>query len=193
MLDYIKGDIAEITPTHMVIEQNGMGYDINISLFSYSQLQNLTQCKLYLHQVIREDAHLLFGFSTLEERRMFRLLISVSGVGANTARMILSSMSSEEVQQAIAESDVILLQSVKGIGAKTAQRIIVDLKDKVIKSGDSTQIFKLGDNTKKKEALSALEILGFTRKQSEKVVDKLLLKSTDLPVEDIIKQALKLL
>ena len=193
MLDYIKGDIIEITPTHVVLEQNSIGYDINISLYSYSQLQKEVHCKLYLHQVIREDAHLLFGFSTLEERRVFRMLISVSGVGASTARMILSSMSSEEVQLAIAEGNVPMLQSVKGIGAKSAQRIIVDLKDKVAKSADIAQIFRSGDNTKKKEALSALEILGFSRKQSEKVMDRLLLKGADMPVEDLIKQALKLL
>jgi Holliday junction DNA helicase RuvA len=193
MLDYILGDIAEITPIHVVLELNNIGYDINISLFSYSQLQKQVRCKLYLHQVIREDAHVLFGFSTLEERKIFRMLISVSGVGASTARVILSSMSPEEVQQAIAEENVTMLQSVKGIGAKTAQRIIVDLKDKVMKSGDSVQIFKSEDNTKKKEALSALEILGFSRKQSEKVVDKLLLKKADMPIEELIKEALRLL
>ncbi len=193
MLDYIKGEIAELTPTHIILEQSGIGYEINISLFSYSKLQGLSECKIYLHQVIREDAHLLFGFSSLEERKIFRLLISVSGVGANTARMILSSMSSDEVQLAIAEGNVSLLQSIKGIGAKSAQRIIIDLKDKVIKSADGAQIFRSADNTIKNEALSALEILGFTRKQSEKVVDNLLLKNANMPVENLIKQALKLL
>jgi len=193
MLDYIKGEIAELTPTHIILEQSGIGYEINISLFSYSKLQGLSECKIYLHQVIREDAHLLFGFSSLEERKIFRLLISVSGVGANTARMILSSMSSDEVQLAIAEGHVSLLQSIKGIGAKSAQRIIIDLKDKVIKSADGAQIFRSADNTIKNEALSALEILGFTRKQSEKVVDNLLLKNANMPVENLIKQALKLL
>ena len=193
MLDYIKGDIADLTPTYVILEQNGLGYEINISLFSYSQLQGHNHYKIYVHQVIREDAHLLFGFSTLDERRVFRLLISVSGVGANTARMILSSMSPSEVQQAIAEGNVNLLQSIKGIGAKSAQRIIVDLKDKVVKSVESAQLFKTTDNTIKKEALSALEILGFTRKQAEKVVDNLLMKNTEMPVEDLIKQALKLL
>ncbi len=193
MLDYIKGEIAELTPTHIILEQSGIGYEINISLFSYSKLQGLSECKIYLHQVIREDAHLLFGFSSLEERKIFRLLISVSGVGANTARMILSSMSSDEVQLAIAEGNVSILQSIKGIGAKSAQRIIIDLKDKVIKSADGAQIFRSADNTIKNEALSALEILGFARKQSEKVVDNLLLKNANMPVEDLIKQALKLL
>lgn len=194
MLDYIIGDLVELTPTYAILEQNGIGYEVNISLFSYSQLQGLRQCKLYVHQVIREDAHLLFGFSSIEERKVFRLLISVSGIGANTARVILSSMSPNELQQAIAEGNVIVLQSIKGIGAKSAQRIIVDLKDKVIKlTDDSVQLFKTADNTIKKEALSALEILGFTRRQAEKVVDKLLQKNTEMPVEDLIKQALKLL
>ena len=193
MLDYIKGKIIDLIPTHVILEQNGIGYEINISLFSYSELQGMDECKLYLHQVIREDAHLLFGFSSIEERRVFRLLISVSGVGANTARVILSSMSSDEIQQAISEGNVGVLQSIKGIGAKTAQRIIIDLKDKVVKLGDSAQILRSANNTIKNEALSALEILGFTRKQSERVVDNLLLKNGKMPVEDLIKQALKLL
>jgi len=193
MYDYIKGDIAELTPTHIVLEQNGIGYDINITLFSYSKLQGTGKCKLFLHQVIREDAHLLYGFSSADERKIFRLLISVSGIGANTARMILSSMSPDEVQQTIAEGNYNLLQSIKGIGAKTAQRIIVDLKDKVVKTTEAAQIFRLTDNTIKKEALSALEILGFSKKQSEKVIDKLLSQNATMPVEDLIKQALKIL
>jgi len=193
MYDYIKGDIAELTPTHIVLEQNGIGYDINITLFSYSKLQGTGNCKLFLHQVIREDAHLLYGFSSADERKIFRLLISVSGIGANTARMILSSMSPDEVQQTIAEGNYNLLQSIKGIGAKTAQRIIVDLKDKVVKTTEAAQIFRLTDNTIKKEALSALEILGFSKKQSEKVIDKLLSQNATMPVEDLIKQALKIL
>jgi Holliday junction DNA helicase RuvA len=193
MLDYIKGKIVGLTPTQLILEQAGIGYEINISLFSYSELQENSESKLYIHQVIREDAHLLFGFSGEKERTIFRLLISVSGVGANTARMILSSMSPEEVGQAISEGNVALLQSIKGIGAKSAQRIIVDLKDKVTKSSEAAQIFKPADNTIKKEALSALEILGFARKQAEKAVDKLLTKESDMPVEDLIKKALKLL
>jgi Holliday junction DNA helicase RuvA len=193
MLDYIKGSIVNLTPTQLVLEQGGLGYDINISIYSYSQLQNTGTCKIFLHQVIREDAHLLFGFSSEEERTIFRLLISVSGVGANTARMILSSMSPDEVNAAISEGNAVLLQSIKGIGAKSAQRIIIDLKDKVVKTSDVAQIFKLADNTIKKEALSALEILGFARKQAEKAIDKLLTTNSDLSVEDLIKQALKLL
>jgi holliday junction DNA helicase RuvA len=193
MLNYIKGELVELTPTNAVLEVNGIGYEINISLHSYSQLNVTTTCKLFVHQVIREDAHLLFGFATNDERTVFRQLISVSGVGASTARMILSSLTPDEVRNAIAESNVILLQSIKGIGAKSAQRIIIDLKDKVVKSGDISQIFKPVDNTIKKEALSALEILGFSRKQSEKAVEKIILANREIKVDEVIKQALKLL
>jgi holliday junction DNA helicase RuvA len=193
MLNYLKGELVELTPTNAVLEVNGVGYEINISLHSYSQLSGTTTCKLFVHQVIREDAHLLFGFATTDERAVFRHLISVSGVGANTARMILSSLSPDEVRTAIATGDVIVLQSIKGIGAKSAQRIIVDLKDKMIKSADISQIFKPVDNTIKKEALSALEILGFSRKHSEKAVEKIMLANREIQVDEVIKQALKLL
>jgi holliday junction DNA helicase RuvA len=193
MLEFIKGEIAELTPTYVVLELNGLGYRINISLFSFTQLQGLSSCRLYLHQVIREDAHILFGFTGTGERDIFRLLISVSGIGANTARMILSSMSPNEVINAVAGGRVDLLKSVKGIGAKSAERIIVDLKDKIGKSSENSQLLKPADNTLKKEALSALEILGFTRKQAERVVDGLLAGNSSPAVEDLIKQALKLL
>jgi Holliday junction DNA helicase RuvA len=193
MLEFIKGEISELTPTFVVLELNGIGYRINISLFSFSGLQSVTSCRLYLHQVIREDAHLLFGFTSIDEREVFRLLISVSGVGANTARVILSSMTPDEVKNAVSGGKVDLLKSVKGIGAKTAERIIVDLKDKIGKSSDNSQFFKSADNTLKKEALSALEILGFARKQAEKVIDGLLAGNSTPAVEDLIKQALKLL
>ncbi len=193
MLDFIKGEIKELTPTTLVLEINGLGYELNISLQSFSQLQDIKSSLVYVHEVIREDAHLLFGFTTKDERGIFRQLISVSGVGANTARMILSSMSTDEVRNAIASENVESLKSIKGIGAKSAQRIIVDLKDKVNKSSDISQIFKQVDNTIKEEALSALEILGFSRKQGEKVIHKILADDSSLPVEDLIKQALKLL
>lgn len=193
MLDFIRGEIAELTPTTVVLEINGLGYELNISLQSFSQLQDNKSALVYVHEAIREDAHLLFGFTTKEERGIFRQLISVSGVGANTARMILSSMNTSEVRNAIASENVESLKSIKGIGAKSAQRIIVDLKDKVIKSSDISQIFKQVDNTIKEEALSALEILGFSRKQGEKVIDKILADDSSLPVEELIKQALKLL
>lgn len=193
MLDFLKGKIADLSPTTLIIELNGVGYELNISLQSFSALQNLDSCQVYVHEVIREDTHQLYGFTGKIERDIFRQLISVSGVGANTARMILSSMSSDEVKHSIATGDVQSLQSIKGIGAKSALRIIVDLKDKIEKASDNTQIFKQVDNTTKKEALSALEILGFSRKQGEKVIDKLLAVDSSLPVEELIKQALKLL
>ncbi len=191
MLDFIKGEIVELLPTSVILEVHGVGYEINISLFSYSKLQQESSCKLFVHQVIREDAHLLFGFISMNEREIFRQLISVSGVGANTARMILSSMTPEEVRHAIATADVALLKSIKGIGAKSAERIIVDLKDKIIKSEDTSQLFKSPDNTIKNEALSALEVLGFSKKNSQKVVDRLLTINSSMPVEELIKQALK--
>lgn len=193
MLDFIQGEIVELVPTSVILEVNGIGYEINISLFSYSKLQQEKTCKLFVHQVIREDAHLLFGFVSAGEREVFRQLISVSGVGANTARMILSSMSPEEVRHAIASDDVNLLKSIKGIGAKSAERIIVDLRDKIIRSEDAAQLFKTPDNTIKNEALSALEVLGFSRKNSQKVVDMLLTTNSSMPLEELIKQALKLL
>jgi Holliday junction DNA helicase RuvA len=191
MLNYLKGELVELTPTNATLELNGIGYELNISLHSFSQLNGVTSCKIYVHQVIREDAHLLFGFASVEERSVFRMLISVSGVGANTARMILSSLSPDEVRNAVATANVTLLQSIKGIGAKSAQRIIVDLKDKMVKSADLSQIFKPVDNTIKKEALSALEILGFSRKQSEKIIDKIISANTVIQVDEVIKQALK--
>jgi holliday junction DNA helicase RuvA len=193
MLDFIKGEISELTPTYVIIELNGLGYHVNISLFSFSKLQGVNTCKIYVHQVIREDAHLLYGFTSTDERGIFRQLISVSGIGANTARMILSSLSPDEVRNAIASGNEDLLKSIKGIGIKSAQRIIVDLKDKIGISTEFPQIFKTANNTLKKEALSALEILGFSRKNSEKSIDKLLANNSSMSVEDLIKQALKLL
>jgi len=193
MFEYFKAKITELTPTYIVLDVNGIGYHINISLYSYSKLQGLTSCQLYLHQIIREDAHLLFGFIDIEEREIFRQLISVSGVGVNTARMILSSLSPDELIAAIAGGRVDLLKGVKGIGVKSAERIIVDLKDKIGKTSDISQLFKSIDNTIKKESLSALETLGFSRKQSEKIIDKLLSENKSLTIEDLIKQALKLL
>jgi Holliday junction DNA helicase RuvA len=193
MLEFIKGEISELTPTYVILELNGIGYRVNISLFSFSKLQGVVSSRLYLHQVIREDAHLLYGFTSIDERDIFRLLISVSGVGANTARMILSSMTPDEVRNAVVSGRVDLLKSIKGIGAKSAERIIVDLKDKIGKTSDISQLFKQADNTLKKEALSALDILGFSKKQAEKVIDGLLAGNSSPAVEDLIKQALKLL
>ncbi len=193
MYEYIKGKITELTPAYAIIDNNGIGYFIHISLNSFSQLQGKEECKLYLHQSIREDAHVLFGFSKVNEREMFRLLISVSGVGSNTARMMLSSMPAPEVKRAILDEDVNKLKSIKGIGAKSAQRIIVDLKDKVTVESEDEEILTFSNNTLKIETLSALEVLGFSKKGIEKAIDKLMAQNPEITVEELIKQALKVL
>jgi Holliday junction DNA helicase RuvA len=191
MIDYIKGEIAQITPTFLIMETGGIGYMVNISLTTFSQLEGKRDFKILIHEVIREDSHLLFGFYDNEERDIFRLLISVSGVGANTARMMLSSLNPGEIEKAILGSDVNLLKSVKGIGLKTAQRIIVDLKDKVGKHAGSGEIFAFADNTKREEALSALVMLGFAKSTVSKALDKIVREEKNLTVEDMIKKALK--
>ena len=191
MIDYIKGTITRITPAFLTIETGGIGYFINISLTTYSKLEGQEQFKILVHEVIREDSHQLFGFADKEEREIFRLLISVSGVGAATARMMLSSLTPEEIEKAIQGSEVNLLKSVKGIGLKTAQRIIVDLKDKLGKSSETTQIFAFSDNTKREEALSALVMLGFAKSAVSKVLDRIMREEKSLSVEDLIKRALK--
>jgi Holliday junction DNA helicase RuvA len=191
MLEYIKGHISQLTPTFVVIETGGIGYLVNISLNTFSLLEGKPEFKILIHEVIREDAHQLFGFAEAGEREIFRLLISVSGVGANTARMMLSSLSPGEIEKAIASSDVHVLQGVKGIGLKTAQRIIVDLKDKIGKHAGSGEIFSLTDNTNREEALSALVMLGFAKSAVAKVLDKIIREEKSLTVEDIIKRALK--
>ena len=191
MIDYIKGEIARITPTYLIMETGGIGYMINISLTTFSRLETKKEFKVLIHEVIREDSHQLFGFAEDEERDIFRSLISVSGVGANTARMMLSSLSPGEIEKAILGSDVNLLKSVKGIGLKTAQRIIVDLKDKLGKHTGSGEIFAFADNTKREEALSALVMLGFAKSAVSKVLDKIVRDEKNLTVEDMIKRALK--
>ncbi len=193
MYEFIEGKIIEKTPAHLVLQAGGVGYFINISLFTYSSLQNLTEARIYLHQVVREDAHILFGFLERDERSMFRLLISVTGIGPNTARIILSSVSSREVELFILEGNVKAFQDVKGIGLKTAQRIIVDLKDKVGKGGKPTDLFISERNTILEESLSALVALGFVKKQAEKVLGNLLVKNPNCTVEEAVKQALKML
>lgn len=193
MLEYIKGNIAELNPASVIIDNNGIGYEIGISLSTYSQLEGRTEAKLLLHEVIREDAHLLFGFATTRERELFRLLIGVSGVGANTARVILSSITPAELETAIATADEPQLKAVKGVGAKTAQRIIVDLRDK-IKPVDSSLIIERTATTDAfNEGLAALTMLGFPRQASEKVLKKLFADDPSLRVESAIKQALKML
>lgn len=193
MLEYIKGTIAEITPAYAVIDNHGMGYMINISLYAYENLQHQSEAQLYIYESIREDAHVLFGFINKRERELFMLLISVSGVGPNTARMILSAIPPDDLSAAIASENVNLLKAVKGIGAKTAQRIIVDLKDK-IKTDSLTLITKMPANKEVfDEALAALVMLGFTQSMSQKVLSKLLASDSQITVEDAIKQALKMM
>jgi Holliday junction DNA helicase RuvA len=191
MIDYIKGTITQVNPTFITLETGGIGYFINISVNTFSKLESKSEIKILIHEVIREDSHLLFGFADSSEREIFRLLISVTGVGANTARMMLSSLNPEEIEKAILGSDVNILKSVKGIGLKTAQRIIVDLKDKLGKQAGSAEIFAFSDNTNREEALSALVMLGFAKNAVSKVLDKIVREEKNLTVEDIIKRALK--
>jgi len=191
MITQIRGKLVEKNPTDVVVDCNGVGYLLHVSLNTYAALPNDENVLLYTHLSIREDAHTLYGFINKIEREVFKLLISVSGVGASTARTMLSSMTSEEIQHAIASENVKLIQSVKGIGAKTAQRVIVDLKDKVLKTFDLDEVSVVQNNTNKEEALSALEVLGFARKQADKVVGVILKENPEASVEILIKQALK--
>ena len=196
MIDYIKGEVAELTPTVVILETSGIGYELNISLNTYSALGNSKEAKLYVHESIREDAYQLYGFSGKEERNLFRQLISVSGIGPSTGRMILSSMTTSELTNTIATGDVNTLKTVKGIGIKTAQRVIVDLKDKIHLEGDVAELplvvgkvsSPMGD-----EAVAALVMLGFTQKASEKVVEKILKENPEFTVEKVIKASLKML
>ncbi|MCD8413084.1 Holliday junction branch migration protein RuvA [Tenacibaculum finnmarkense] len=191
MITQIKGKLVEKSPTHAVIDCNGVGYLLHISLHTYSNLPADENVLLYTHLAIREDAHTLYGFFNKVEREIFRLLTSVSGVGPSIARTMLSSMTSEEIQQAIASENVKAIQSVKGIGIKTAQRVIVDLKDKIVKIFNLDEVSIVQNNTSKEEALSALEVLGFLRKQAEKVIGNILKETPDASVETLIRQALK--
>ncbi len=191
MITHIQGKLTEKNPTHVVIECNGVGYMLNISLHTFSQIPDNENLKLFTHLQVKEDSHTLYGFSSLAEREIFRLLISVSGIGASIARTMLSSLTPKQVREGIASSDVALIQSIKGIGAKTAQRVIIDLKDKILKIYDIDEVSVSQGNTNKDEALSALEVLGFVKKQAERVVDKIIMAEPDASVESIIKQALK--
>ena len=191
MITHIQGKLVEKTPTNVVIDCNGVGYHLNISLHTYSQLSNQENLKLYTHLQVKEDSHTLYGFSSLSEREIFRLLISVSGIGTNIARTMLSSLTPKQVREGIALGDVVLIQSVKGIGSKTAQRVIIELKDKVLKVYDIEEGTIRKNNTNKVEALSALEVLGFTKKQSERVVDRIISDHSEANIETIIKEALK--
>lgn len=192
MITQLQGKLVEKNPTHVVIDCHGVGYFVNISLNTYSALPEGEAIKLYTYLQIKEDAHTLYGFLTKAEREVFVLLLSVSGVGASTARTMLSSLTATHVRSAIINGDVATIQAVKGIGAKTAQRVVLDLKDKMLKLQDFEEVHFNTLNTNKEEALAALEVLGFVRKQAEKVVDTIIKSnSEELSVEEIIKQALK--
>ena len=191
MITHLKGKLIEKNPTNIVVECNGVGYSVNISLHTFSQLPSGEHVKLFIHLQVREDSHTLFGFSSKVEREVFRLLISVSGVGASIARTMLSTLSPEQVMEAITQNNIAAIQSVKGIGTKTAQRVVLDLKDKIIKIYGLDEVSLVSSNTNRNEALSALETLGFARKQVEKVCDNIVNKNPNASVETIIKQALK--
>ena len=191
MITHIRGKLVEKNPTYAIIECNGVGYFLHISLNTFSKIPDSEAVLLYTHLSIREDAHTLFGFADKTEREIFKLLISVSGVGPSIARTMLSSMTTDQIQQAIASEDTPTIQSVKGIGAKTAQRVIIDLKDKILKTYELQEDSVNSNNTLKEEALSALEVLGFTRRQVEKMIQKIIQESPSISLEDIIKQALK--
>jgi len=196
MIEYIEGEIKQLTPTFAVLDKAGMGFYLQISLNTFTELQNLQECTLFVHEVIREDAFLLYGFYRSEEREAFRKLINVTGIGANTARMILSSLTVAELESCIISENIHTLKSIKGIGLKTAQRLIVELKDKVIRSGMSggeVSPASAAGNQVRQEALAALQMLGFTPSQSSKAVNTVLKEFPTLPVEQVIKAALKIL
>jgi len=191
MIDHLKGKLVEKNPTHVVIECGGVGYFVNISLHTFSKILDAENIMLFTHLQVKEDSHTLFGFFEKSEREIFRLLLSVSGIGASIARTMLSSMAPMQVRDAIATGNVLLIQAIKGIGTKTAQRVILDLKDKILKIYDIDEVLAISNNTNKDEALSALEVLGFVRKQSERIVDKILSQDASLSAEAIIKLSLK--
>ncbi len=193
MYEFLSGKLAEKNPTYVVIENNGIGYMINISLNTFSKIKDLNDVKLFTHFYVREDAQILFGFADETERELFRFLLSVSGVGASTARLILSSLTTEEVYEAITQGNAPVLQSVKGVGGKTAQRIIIDLGDKLTKAGIELEKVDFSHNTLKDEALSGLLILGFNKTTAEKAVNRILKRGSVSSVEELIKEALKAL
>jgi Holliday junction DNA helicase RuvA len=191
MIAHLQGKLVEKNPTEVIIDCNGVGYHVNISLHTYSLLPNSDAIKLFTYLQIKEDSHTLFGFVEKSEREIFKMLLSVSGIGASIARTMLSSLEPKQIIQAIATADVNTIQKIKGIGGKTAQRVILDLKDKVLKLYDLDEVSMMQNNTNKDEALSALEVLGFFRKTSERVVEKIVKENPDATVENIIKLALK--
>ena len=193
MIDYIKGQIIELTPTELILECGGIGYSILISLQTYEKMQLQTQTVAYIHHYLREDEELYYGFATKDERELFRLLIGVSGIGAGSARMMLSSLTSDEIRQAILSENVTKIKSVKGIGLKTAQRLVLELKDKIVKGAgtDTPSIFKTDNNALVDEATTALVMLGFTKANINKVLPGILKENPSARVEDLIKAALK--
>lgn len=190
MISHLSGKLVSKSPTSLVVECNGIGYEVNISLNTYSKIIDSEQIKIYTHLQVREDSHSIFGFFDELERSVFRLLISVSGIGANTARTMLSSMPPNKVIESIQSDNVVAIQSIKGIGAKTAQRVIIDLKDKVLNLIDDNEFNVSPNNTQREEALSALSVLGYPIKQTQRIVDSLINAEPDMPVERIIKNAL---
>ena len=190
MISHLSGKLVSKSPTSLVVECNGIGYEVNISLNTYRRIIDSEQIKIYTHLQIREDSHSIFGFFDELERSVFRLLISVSGIGANTARTMLSSMPPNKVIESIQSDNVVAIQSIKGIGAKTAQRVIIDLKDKVLNLIDDNEFNVSPNNTQREEALSALSVLGYPIKQTQRIVDSLMNAEPDMPVERIIKNAL---
>ena len=193
MYEFLKGTLTEKNPTYVVMEINGIGYLVNISLNTFSKIKDLQEAKLFTHFYVREDAQILYGFADETERELFRFLLSVSGVGASTARLILSSLSTEEVHAAITQGQSSVLQSVKGVRGKTAQRIVIDLNDKLVKAGIEPEKVDFSHNTLKEEALSGLLILGFNKSSAEKAINKILQKDSVTSVESLIKEALKIL
>lgn len=191
MIAHIQGRLVEKSPTQIVIDCGGVGYLINISLHTYSQLPDSESVKVYTYLQIKDDAHTLFGFSEKIERELFKLLISVSGIGGNTARNMLSSLNPRDLLQAIGAGDIKTIQSVKGIGAKTSQRVVLDLQEKVLKLYNIDEVSIVLSNTNADEALSALEVLGFVRKSAEKVIERIIRQNPNATVEEIIKLALK--
>ncbi len=190
MISHLSGKLVSKSPTALVVECNGVGYEVNISLNTYSRIIDSEQIKIFTHLQVREDSHSIFGFFDELERSVFRLLISVSGIGANTARTMLSSMPPNKVIESIQSDNVVAIQSIKGIGAKTAQRVIIDLKDKILNHIDDKEFNVSPNNTQREEALSALSVLGYPVKQTQRIVDSLISAEPDMPVERIIKNAL---
>jgi len=193
MIAYLKGDFRHKSPASVLVEINGIGYEVQISLHTYSKIQNLDKGVLYTHLLIREDAHILYGFFEAAEKEMFLQLISVSGIGASTARVMLSYMKPEELARAIIQSDVRTLEGIKGIGKKTAERMVLELRDKLAKQPLESNILPMKNNTLHQDALNALTALGINRLAAEQALNKILLGEPNLPVEELIKKALRIL